>query len=222
MNASEEHHYASSTPIIIPDSILTKEKDFAVFVENTGISKNETILPDFESFRPILQRSAAQPEPKNEVLSADSSMKKDPLYYDIPLMDLVEDLPPVLGKLNVTPVFYLDASKMDLQFEDGLSDITELDCQEEKLLPKVEEPKVFDDSMKFGNASLADLDRIQSDELVVDGVSTNPSQVAEICNCEIIECRPSVREIFECDNNTASPLLAVQTSLTLEEYADIE
>ncbi|KAJ8677923.1 hypothetical protein QAD02_013710 [Eretmocerus hayati] len=77
--------------------------------------------------------------------------------------------------------------------------------------------------MEFENASLADLDRIQSDELfVVDGVLTNPCQVAEICDCEIIECRPSAREIFRCDNNTAPPLLAVRTSLTLEEYADIE
>ncbi|KAJ8677561.1 hypothetical protein QAD02_013348 [Eretmocerus hayati] len=223
MSASEEHNYASSTPIIIPESILTKEEDFAVFVENTGISKNESILPDFETFRPILQRRAAQPVPKNEVLSADSFMKSDPLYYDIPLIDLAEDLPPVLGNLNVTPVFYLDAREVDLQFEDGLSVITELDCQEEKLPPKVEEPKVFDDSPKFENASLADLDRIQSDELfVVDGVLTNPCRVAEICDCEIIECRPLAREIFRCDNNTAPPLLAVQTSLTVEEYADIE
>ncbi|KAJ8685951.1 hypothetical protein QAD02_021744 [Eretmocerus hayati] len=193
---------------------------------NTGISKNETILPDFETFRPILQRRAAQPEPKSEVLSADSSMKSDPLYYDIPLIDLIEDLPPVLGNLNVTPVFYLDAREVDFQFEDKLSVITEVDCQEEKLLPKVEEPNVFDDSMKFEDASLADLDRIQSDELfVVDGVSTNLCQVAEIGDCEIIECRrrPEIwREIFKCDNDTASPLLAVQTSLTLEEYADIE
>ncbi|KAJ8677137.1 hypothetical protein QAD02_012924 [Eretmocerus hayati] len=226
MSASEEHNYASSTPIIIPESILTDEEDFVVFVENTGISwniGNESILPDFETFCPILQRRAAQPVPKSEVLSADSFIRSDPLYYDIPPIDLVEDLPPVLGNQNVTPVFYLDATEVDLQFKDGLSVITELDCQEEKLPPKNEEPKVFDDSTKFENASLADLDRIQSDEFfVVDGVLTNPCRVAEICDCEIIECRPPAREIFRCDNDTAPPLLAVQTYLTVEEYADIE
>ncbi|KAJ8686649.1 hypothetical protein QAD02_022443 [Eretmocerus hayati] len=132
-------------------------------------------------------------------------------------------LPPVSANVNVTPVFYLDASEVDLHFDDGLSVITELDCQEEKLSSKAEELKVFDDSIKFEDASLADLDRIQTDDLfVIDGVLVDSCPADEISECEIVECGPFERDTPKCNNDVASPLLIVRQSLTVEEYANIE